>query len=521
MAYNRYRVDNFFVTTISADQTLTHWVDGVLNLVNVPNIEDGKLFFVVARVNDPSYRVVIPVYMDWGLVKYKGYNIDWVIDLYKYDEVALNDLAELFNTILELTDDVGKVVKKWGLDILVYGWEIVKSNQQISVPDTDLVLTDNAINYIIFDYSDDSLKSVTTLSWAYYLFATINCSGGEINSINRKRALNVNDFYSALFFEKDNNGELIIKDWAIKQLQIDFTSFDADHIFNWQTHLFLSPQERQDIATNKAERHTHPNKTLLDSYTQSEANLSDAVQKKHNHTNKTVLDLIPDTAWVPDNYVMKKVGATIIRWPGWGGGWGGWSTVAYTDIFVGDWVSDVFNLSHSPLSDNVVFMTNDSGQSYYNGIDYVRVWQTVTFDSVPELGRHIYVRYFENVDTTQIGETNTMINLPWQWIGVYKQKTWVQFQMRRVRWDGGITVYQDWDELVVDWHVSVWPGWETNTASNVGPWIWLYKQKVGVDLQFKTLADSDTVTLVENNDGISFVVNQQNLNPCFYRHFMF
>jgi hypothetical protein len=36
--------------------------------------------------------------------------------------------------------------------------------------------------------------------------------------------------------------------------------------------------------------HEHSNKALLDTYTQTEANLADAVAKKHEHDNKTVLD---------------------------------------------------------------------------------------------------------------------------------------------------------------------------------------------------------------------------------------
>lgn len=36
--------------------------------------------------------------------------------------------------------------------------------------------------------------------------------------------------------------------------------------------------------------HSHSNKALLDTYTQTEANLKDAVQKKHSHDNKGVLD---------------------------------------------------------------------------------------------------------------------------------------------------------------------------------------------------------------------------------------
>ena len=39
-----------------------------------------------------------------------------------------------------------------------------------------------------------------------------------------------------------------------------------------------------------AASHTHDNKDLLDTYTQTEANLADAVAKKHEHANKEVLD---------------------------------------------------------------------------------------------------------------------------------------------------------------------------------------------------------------------------------------
>ena len=38
--------------------------------------------------------------------------------------------------------------------------------------------------------------------------------------------------------------------------------------------------------------HTHSNKALLDTYTQTEADLADAVAKKHEHANKAELDLI-------------------------------------------------------------------------------------------------------------------------------------------------------------------------------------------------------------------------------------
>lgn len=48
------------------------------------------------------------------------------------------------------------------------------------------------------------------------------------------------------------------------------------------------------IDTLEGKAHEHANKALLDTYTQTEANLADAVAKKHEHANKAELDKIAD-----------------------------------------------------------------------------------------------------------------------------------------------------------------------------------------------------------------------------------
>lgn len=48
------------------------------------------------------------------------------------------------------------------------------------------------------------------------------------------------------------------------------------------------------VTTLEGATHTHANKALLDTYTQTEANLADAVAKKHVHANATELDKIAD-----------------------------------------------------------------------------------------------------------------------------------------------------------------------------------------------------------------------------------
>ena len=44
------------------------------------------------------------------------------------------------------------------------------------------------------------------------------------------------------------------------------------------------------VTTLEGKAHTHSNKALLDTYTQTEVDLADAVAKKHEHSNKAVLD---------------------------------------------------------------------------------------------------------------------------------------------------------------------------------------------------------------------------------------
>ena len=57
---------------------------------------------------------------------------------------------------------------------------------------------------------------------------------------------------------------------------------------------------KEKVNAASAGNHSHNNKTLLDSYTQSETALASAVTQKHSHSNKTTLDGVTDAkvaAW--------------------------------------------------------------------------------------------------------------------------------------------------------------------------------------------------------------------------------
>lgn len=62
----------------------------------------------------------------------------------------------------------------------------------------------------------------------------------------------------------------------------------------------LASSLKEKINTASAGNHSHSNKSLLDAYTQTEANLARAVSNTHTHSNKSALDSITATdiaAW--------------------------------------------------------------------------------------------------------------------------------------------------------------------------------------------------------------------------------
>lgn len=90
----------------------------------------------------------------------------------------------------------------------------------------------------------------------------------------------------------------------------DKTAFEAvkatvDALGTLATKSIVTEAELDDslkakINTSAEGNHSHANKDLLDTYTQTEANLADAVAKKHSHDNKAVLDGITSekvSAW--------------------------------------------------------------------------------------------------------------------------------------------------------------------------------------------------------------------------------
>lgn len=84
-------------------------------------------------------------------------------------------------------------------------------------------------------------------------------------------------------------------DDAITGLKIgDYAKKSALDAHTGDTTVHITADERSKWNAAEGKAHTHSNKALLDTYTQTEENLADAVAKKHSHANAAELDKIKD-----------------------------------------------------------------------------------------------------------------------------------------------------------------------------------------------------------------------------------
>jgi len=99
------------------------------------------------------------------------------------------------------------------------------------------------------------------------------------------------------------------------------------------------------------------------------------------------------------------------------------------------------------------------------------------------------------------GETNTGVNVGTGAGEVFKQKTGVNLELKTIKAGTGVTVTNGTSDITITASGSG----ESNTASNVGAEKEVFKQKTGVDLEFRTLKAGSGITLTENTNDIEIV----------------
>lgn len=76
--------------------------------------------------------------------------------------VQMNDVEEIFNFYSDMTSPLFYVEKTGGLNVRVWGGTVLVNSSQTIIPDTNLTLTNNTTNYIVYDYVTNVVSVNTT-----------------------------------------------------------------------------------------------------------------------------------------------------------------------------------------------------------------------------------------------------------------------------------------------------------------------------------------------------------------------
>ena len=556
----RYQFINAFATKFATNYNIQIWVDGVLPLVNIPDIDEWKYFWLTLSPYDDLKRYVLRCYKEWWVVKYHWYDVTDNRSYLQNDDVILSDVAEYLNYLSDNTDDIWftvNVVSNW---IVVYWWEILLWDTTHVIDDKNIPLTDlnEWVNYIYLDYT--VLDFVVKTDWNYEWWrrvATVMVNLWNVVSIVDDRRKRVPYNYSSTYFEIVD-WSLQIKDNSIWKDQIDFSTFTTDDITEWTTNLYFTENrvlnisaiqqliadehthsnkalldtytfENDDVLDAIAKKHTHDNKDLLDEYTFTNADILDTISKAHTHNNKITLDAIPNyiTAWV---WTVLTRTASWLSWEVWT--WWGWWwayipwAVAVRETFTWDWINDTIILSATPSSLDSLFVFNDSGQLYFEWIDYTISWNVITLTDTPDDWRKIYVTYFVwDYGWYASAWSDTFI---WDW-------STTTFFLSEVPVNNNVVfvfndswqIYFEWVDYTLTWQqidfINIPENWRrinvryftddsvpTNSYSMVNlpwTWIWTYYQTVSNTFQVRRITWTWWISVYEDPTTHNIVVD--------------
>ncbi len=128
-------------------------------------------------------------------------------------------------------------------------------------------------------------------------------------------------YSSGVIYLKLANGNFISVD--VSDLVAVYTADGQTISLSNNGEFSISSTYKSKIDDAYSAKHSHSNKSLLDTYTQTEANLADAVSKKHSHSNSTVLDnttasftTAKDTALTNVTKQTASVTVSVADWSG-------------------------------------------------------------------------------------------------------------------------------------------------------------------------------------------------------------
>jgi hypothetical protein len=100
------------------------------------------------------------------------------------------------------------------------------------------------------------------------------------------------------------------------------------------------------------------------------------------------------------------------------------------------------------------------------------------------------------------GEANTVSNIG-AGEGIFASKVGVDLRLKSLVAGNNVTLTSDADEIFINASGGGAASGQSNTASNIGSGIGIFKQKTGVDLEFKTLLGVSGVVISDGTDEVS------------------
>ena len=207
----RYSEVNFFTTTLSSGATLTpaaSWRT-LIPLYSLPAISDNKYFHVIYKPTDIINRAIYRAHNEWGNCYIDNIDVSLAKTFITKSQVAIFDVAEMFNDIYKNVDDFG-LVELFLSNNAKIRWGYVNfmgSNTLIS--DSAIATLANGTWYAILDFTDSTLKFVSTFDGStQYKFGTVVVTTG-VGVYTDNRALDIHKNRSVLDKFTESGGNVL------------------------------------------------------------------------------------------------------------------------------------------------------------------------------------------------------------------------------------------------------------------------------------------------------------------------
>lgn len=207
-------VENFFQTTITGWTIPASW-NFTMTLWSPPNSSAG--FLVISPSNALLREVVFYSSVSWNNVTVLGENRYSPKGHSIWEEVKMNTVAELFDYMFQNISDAFYLEKTGGLNVKVYGGYVTYNNAIQSVADTNLTMTNDAVNYITYTYNTNLIAVETSDSSR--VRAVVTTVGWVITNITYRQSKESYLDYTvtltgALPSQGGNSGKYLWTDWT-------------------------------------------------------------------------------------------------------------------------------------------------------------------------------------------------------------------------------------------------------------------------------------------------------------------